>query len=284
LKNILLTVECITKSQINKIIEYINKNEIKWYKLKTKHEKINEIKKFIETSNINDKIEIHTIIKEDGVNLKNINKYITEIKSGLIEFHKLFKEIDDTFDRSVYGQTHAKTQLKKIIAQWITGEQKGYCFGFEGSPGIGKTSLAKYGLAKCLVDEDGTTRPFTFIALGGSCNGSTLEGHGYTYLNSTWGAISTALMDAECKNLIIYFDEVDKISKEHGSEINGILTHLTDTTQNDSFQDRFFSGIPLDLSKALFIFSYNDPESIDKVLLDRIHRIKFDNLTIEEKL
>ena len=284
LKNILLTVECITKSQINKIIEYINKNEIKWYKLKTKHERINEIKKIIETSNINDKIEIHTIIKEDGVNLKNINKYITEIKSGLIEFHKLFKEIDDTFDRSVYGQTHAKTQLKKIIAQWITGEQKGYCFGFEGSPGIGKTSLAKYGLAKCLMDEDGTTRPFTFIALGGSCNGSTLEGHGYTYLNSTWGAISTALMDAECKNLIIYFDEVDKISKEHGSEINGILTHLTDTTQNDSFQDRFFSGIPLDLSKALFIFSYNDPESIDKVLLDRIHRIKFDNLTIEEKI
>jgi len=72
-----------------------------------------KLKKFIETSNINDKIEIHTIIKEDGVNLKNINKYITEIKSGLIEFHKLFKEIDDTFDRSIYGQTHAKTQLKK---------------------------------------------------------------------------------------------------------------------------------------------------------------------------
>jgi ATP-dependent Lon protease len=278
-------IDTATKAQIDKIIEYINNKEIKWYKLKTKHARLCEIKKFIALGgSVTDKIEIQSIIKTDGVNFKRINTDITNIKNGLTEFHKSMKDIDDVFDGSIHGQTHAKTQLKKIIAQWITGEQKGHCFGFEGSPGIGKTSLAKYGLAKCLVDADGTSRPFTFIALGGSCNGSTLEGHGYTYLNSTWGAISTAQMDAGCKNLIIYFDEVDKISKEHGSEINGILTHLTDSTQNDSFQDRFFPGIPLDLSKALLIFSYNDPNSIDKILLDRIHRIKFENLTIEEKI
>ena len=277
-------IDTATKSQIDKIIEYINNKDIKWYKLKTKHARLVEIQKFIANGSITDKIEIQSIVKMDGVNFKRINADITKIKTGLTNFHKSMKDIDDVFNESIHGQTHAKTQLKKIIAQWITGEQKGHCFGFEGSPGIGKTSLAKYGLAKCLKDEDGSSRPFTFIALGGSCNGSTLEGHGYTYLNSTWGAISTALMDAECKNLIIYFDEADKISKEHGSEINGILTHLTDTTQNDGFQDRFFPGIPLDVSKVLFILSYNDPESIDKVLLDRIHRIKFENLTIEEKI
>ena len=285
LRDVNSVIDTATKMQIDKIIEYINNKEIKWYKLKTKHAKLCEIKKFIALGgSVTDKIEIQSIIKTDGVNFKRINADITNIKTGLTEFHKSMKDIDDVFDGSIHGQTHAKTQLKKIIAQWITGEQKGHCFGFEGSPGIGKTSLAKYGLAKCLIDADGTSRPFTFIALGGSCNGSTLEGHGYTYLNSTWGAISTAQMDAGCKNLIIYFDEVDKISKEHGSEINGILTHLTDSTQNDSFQDRFFPGIPLDLSKALLIFSYNDPNSIDKILLDRIHRIKFENLTIEEKI
>ena len=284
LQNLESTVETATKSQIDQIIEYINSSEIKWYKLKTKYARLCEIKKFITGSTISDKIEIQSLVRTDGTNFKRINSEITKIKTGLANFHKSLKEIDDVFDSSIHGQTHAKTQLKKIIAQWITGEQKGHCFGFEGSPGIGKTSLAKYGLAKCLIDVDGTPRPFTFIALGGSCNGSTLEGHGYTYLNSTWGALSTALMDAECKNLIIYFDEVDKISKEHGSEINGILTHITDSTQNDTFNDRFFPGIPIDLSKALLIFSYNDPNSIDKILLDRIHRIKFENLTIEEKI
>ena len=62
------------------------------------------------------------------------------------------------------------------------------------------------------------------------------------------------------------------------------MTHLIDPTQNDVFQDKYFNGIDLDLSKALFIFSYNDVSAIDKILLDRIHRIKFEHLTIEDKL
>ena len=86
-------------------------------------------------------------------------------------------------------------------------------------------------------------------------------------------------------NQIIYIDELDKVSKtEQGREIIGILTHLIDGTQNDEFQDRFFSGIPFDLSKALFIFSYNDPNQIDRILLDRIHRIRFDNLSWTDKI
>jgi hypothetical protein len=147
------------------------------------------------------------------------------------------------------------------------------------------TSLAKKGISKCLIDDNDETRPFSFIALGGSANGSTIEGHSYTYMNSTWGKIVEILMDSKCMNPIIYIDELDKVSKtEHGKEIIGILTHMIDSTQNDSFQDKYFSGIDIDLSKALFIFSYNDPEQIDRILLDRIHRIKFDNLTLEDKM
>ena len=45
-------------------------------------------------------------------------------------------------------------------------------------------------------------------------------------------------------NPIIFIDELDKVSKtEHGKEIIGILTHLIDTTQNDKFEDKYFSGI-----------------------------------------
>ena len=211
-----------------------------------------------------------------------------------MEIKTLAKNIKDTgpslnkisqiLDDSIYGHFHAKNQILKIIGQWMTGEQSGYCFGFEGSPGIGKTSLAKKGLSNCLKDENDVSRPFSFIALGGSCNGSTLEGHSYTYVNSTWGRIVDILMETKCMNPIIYVDELDKVSKtEHGKEIIGILTHLIDTTQNDVFQDKYYSGIDIDLSKALFIFSYNDPEQIDRILLDRIHRIKFDNLSLEDK-
>ena len=86
-------------------------------------------------------------------------------------------------------------------------------------------------------------------------------------------------------NPIIFIDELDKVSRsEHGKEIIGILTHIVDETQNESFQDKYFTGIDLDLSKALFIFSYNEPGLIDKILLDRIHRVKFENLSLEDKI
>ena len=38
------------------------------------------------------------------------------------------------------------------------------------------------------------------------------------------------------------------------------------------------------MSKVLFVFSYNDVDAIDKILLDRIHRIKFKHLSLEEKI
>ena len=81
------------------------------------------------------------------------------------------------------------------MGKWINGEMEGYAFGFEGPPGIGKTSLAKRGLANCLKDNDGNPRPFAFIALGGGSNASTLVGHNYTYVGSTWGRIVDILME-----------------------------------------------------------------------------------------
>ena len=116
-------------------------------------------------------------------------------------------------------------------------------------------------------DDNGAKRPFAFIPIGGSSNGSTLCGHNYTYVGSTWGRIADILMEKKCMNPIIFIDELDKVSRsEHGKEIIGILTHLVDETQNEAFQDKYFTGINLDLSKALFIFSYNDPSHIDKIL------------------
>ena len=80
-----------------------------------------------------------------------------------------------------------------------------------GPPGVGKTSLAKKGIADCLKDETGQSRPFAFIAIGGSSNGSTLDGHNYTYVGSTWGRIAEILMDKKCMNPIIFIDELDKV-------------------------------------------------------------------------
>ena len=209
------------------------------------------------------------------------NNSVSEWKQS----YDAIRNIRTILDESVYGHDEAKRQVERTIGQWINGEQTGYCFGFEGPPGVGKTSMTKNGLSKILTDENGNHRPFGFIAIGGSSNGSLLTGHSYTYVGSTWGRICDILMESKCMNPIIFIDELDKISNtESGRELVGILTHLVDTTQNDSFQDKYFNGIDLDLSKALFIFSYNDPSAIDKILLDRIHRVKFNHLELADKL
>jgi ATP-dependent Lon protease len=229
--------------------------------------------------------EIYDKLYIRPLSMKHIFAEISAIETILKTIENDMSLVVGSLDASIHGHKHAKNQILKIIGQWMNGEQSGYCFGFEGSPGIGKTSLAKNGISNCLKDEFGIKRPFAFIALGGASNGSTLEGHGYTYMNSTWGKIVDVVMETKCMNPIIYIDELDKVSKtENGKEIIGILINMIDSTQSAIFQDKYFTGIDIDLSKVLFIFSYNDPEQIDKILLDRIHRIRFDNLSVEDKL
>ena len=274
---------------INNIIK---KNKIKSNKLIHSGKKMefmkNEIKEFIINNNSNIQLIEQLSKLKNLSNISLVESIINDIE--LIEkkwddINLYMNNVTDTLNDAVHGHDKAKTQIERIIAQWINGEQSGYCFGFEGPPGVGKTSFAKKGLAMCLTDDNGESRPFSFIAIGGQDNGSTLNGHNYTYVGSEWGKIVDILIKHKCMNPIIFIDELDKVSKtEHGKEIIGILTHLIDGTQNDSFQDKYFNGIDLDLSKALFVFSYNDASSIDKILLDRIHRIKFEHLTIEDKL
>ena len=239
-------------------------------------------KKFIEklSNNIfsDNEIEQHLIKKNNTELQDQWTKY--KINKKLV-----IKEIRTILDASVYGHKEAKLQLERIFAQWISGEDKGAIIGLQGPPGTGKTSLIKNGLSKCLKDINGNPRPFAFLPIGGCVNGSTLVGHNYTYVGSTWGRIVDILITTKCMNPIIFIDELDKVSQtENGREIISILTHLTDSTQNDEFEDKFFSGIKFDLSKVLIIFSFNDISLIDLILKDRITIIETKPFTIQEKI
>jgi ATP-dependent Lon protease len=86
-------------------------------------------------------------------------------------------------------------------------------------------------------------------------------------------------------NPVIYFDELDKVSETpKGEEIMNLLIHLTDGSQNDRFQDKYFTGIDLDLSRCLFIFSHNNHEKVNPILRDRMYNIQCKGFSMKEKL
>ena len=192
------------------------------------------------------------------------------ITDGIDKCHDFMEKAQKTLDDSVYGLNDAKMQIMQMLGQLVTNPKSiGSAIAIHGPPGTGKTTLVKEGISKIL------NRPFAFIALGGATDSSFLEGHGYTYEGSTWGKIVQILIDSKCMNPVIYFDELDKISDTpKGEEIAGILTHLTDTSQNSQFHDKYFTEIDFDLSKCLFIFSYNDESKVNSILKDRMYRIQ----------
>ena len=192
------------------------------------------------------------------------------ISDGVEVCHEFMAKAQATLDAAVYGLNDAKMQIMQMLGQLVTNPSAiGTAIAIKGPMGTGKTTLVKEGISKIL------NRPFAFISLGGATDSSFLEGHSYTYEGSVWGKIVQILIESKCMNPVIYFDELDKISDTaKGEEIAGILTHLTDTSQNSQFHDRYFCDIDFDLSKCLFIFSYNDEHKVNPILRDRMYRIQ----------
>ena len=201
------------------------------------------------------------------------------INDGVEKCHEFMENSKKTLDDAVYGMDDAKLQIMQMVGQWIANpEAVGSAIAIKGPMGTGKTTLVKDGISQILG------REFAFIALGGATDSSFLEGHSYTYEGSSWGKIVEILIQCKSMNPVIYFDELDKVSDTpKGEEINGILTHLTDTTQNNKFHDKYFSELDFDLSRCLFIFSYNDETKVNSVLKDRMYRIQTKGYDIKQK-
>ena len=201
------------------------------------------------------------------------------IDDGVEKCHEFIEKSKKTLDEAVYGMDDAKLQIMQMVGQWIANpEAIGSAIAIKGPMGTGKTTLVKDGISQILG------REFAFIALGGATDSSFLEGHSYTYEGSTWGKIVDILIQCKSMNPVIYFDELDKVSETpKGDEINGILTHLTDTTQNSKFHDKYFSELDFDLSRCLFIFSYNDESKVNPILKDRMYRIQTKGYDVNQK-
>lgn len=201
------------------------------------------------------------------------------IGSDLDESKKFLDKLKMSLDDKVYGHNECKSVMQELIGKWLTNpKSSGKVIGLAGPPGVGKTMIAKaLGDALCI--------PFTQINLGGMEDRCILSGHSYTYSAAQPGLILRKMVEAGKPRCIIYFDELDKACTKHGiNEIYNVLIHVTDPNTNSQFSDAFFNEVTFRLDKVLFVFSYNDAEKIDKILLDRMEKIDVKPYTTADKL
>ena len=194
------------------------------------------------------------------------------------EIKQFFEDVKSNLDKHIYGLEDVKEEILEFIARKIrNNDGKGHVLALCGPAGVGKSKILK-----CLAES--LELPFFQINCGGLNDANILIGHSETYTNSKSGKIVDLLQKSEYMNPIIYFDEIDKISEHKSREINGILTHLLDEEQNDKFQDNYLANVNINLSKALFVISFNEIENVDSIVSDRMKIIHINPPNLYEKI
>ena len=197
----------------------------------------------------------------------------------LTKWHDIMVATQQKLDSQVYGHKDCKETIVEQLGKWFSNPNSlGKAIGLQGPPGVGKTMLAK-GLG------DALKMPFTQINLGGMEDGAVLTGHSITYSGAVPGLIIKKMVEAGKPRCIMFFDELDKACFRHGrNEIYDILIHVIDPNSNAEFNDKFFQDVRFPINKVLFIFSFNDREKIDRILLDRMEIIDVKAYTMEDKI
>lgn len=210
---------------------------------------------------------------------KDYSDIFSILNNNIDDATDFMNNVKNKMDTSIYGHDKSKEAIIELIAKWISNPKSiGKCLGLMGPPGVGKTLFGK-ALGNIL------NIPFSQINVGGIDDASVLSGHSFTYSNAQPGLIIRKMIQAGAPRCIIFIDEVDKTGVKYGiNEVMNVLIHITDPNTNDNFNDKFFQEVTFPLNKVLFIFSYNDPSKIDKILLDRIEQITVEAYTPTEKI
>jgi endopeptidase La len=240
-------------------------------------QKINEMKKG-NSEHEKNALYVETLIGYPWIG-ENDGDIFSMHPNDMSKWKEIMIQTSDKLYKTVYGHKECKESIIELLGKWFSNPKSlGKAIGLWGPPGVGKTLIAKK-----LGDALGI--PYTQINLGGIDDGTVLAGHSITYSGAVPGLIVKKMVEAGKSRCIMFFDELDKASYHNGrNEIYDILIHVIDSTSNNEFNDKFFQDVNFPINKVLFIFSFNDKDKIDPILLDRMEIIKVDAYMVDDKV
>ena len=194
----------------------------------------------------------------------------TEDQLDLAEARRILDEDHD-------GLEDVKQRIMEFIGVGIMkGEVSGSIILFVGPPGVGKTSLGR-SIARALG------RKFFRFSLGGMRDEAEIKGHRRTYVGAMPGKFIQSIKDTQSANPVIMLDEIDKVGASYQGDPASALLEVLDPEQNSDFLDHYLD-VPFDLSKALFICTANQLDTIPGPLLDRMEVIQLSGYLASEKM
>lgn len=251
----------------DELAEFAKKAETKLLSKEAKDKVLKELKKLK---------QLQPMSAESGV-IRNYLDQILSLPWGEYSVDNYdIKNAEMVLERDSYGMKKTKERIiEQLAVMQMSKGTKASIICLHGSPGTGKTSIAK-----SIADSLG--KQFTRISLGGVRDESEIRGHRRTYVGAMPGKILSALKKMNTSNPVILLDEIDKMTSDQRGDPGAAMLEVLDPSQNATFVDHFLD-LEYDLSKVTFICTANDLSRIPRPLLDRMELIKVESYITSEK-
>ncbi len=232
-------------------------------------------------SRIDDEMQKFSVLETGSpeyATTRNYLDWLTLLPWGKYSEDQLdLERAQEILDADHDGLEDIKQRILEFVGVGIMkGEVSGSIILFVGPPGVGKTSLGR-SIARALG------RKFFRFSLGGMRDEAEIKGHRRTYVGAMPGKFIQAFKDTQSANPVIMLDEIDKVGASYQGDPASALLEVLDPEQNSDFLDHYLD-VPFDLSKALFICTANQLDTIPGPLLDRMEVIQLSGYLASEKL